>query len=158
MRIAVFPGSFDPFTRGHLDIVTRALPLFDRLHVAVGYNADKRGMFSPGERVKWIADLLSGNPCVVVEAFEGLTVDYCKRVEANYIIRGVRNTLDFEYEKTFDHMNKMLEPAIETVFFITNPAHAAVSSSALRDLIKNGRDVSEFVPFDIREKIQDKAR
>jgi pantetheine-phosphate adenylyltransferase len=123
--------------------------LFDKLIIAVGYNSDKKGLTDPETRVTTIRALFATHHNVSVEKYEGLTIDFCHHVGARYIVRGIRNTIDFEYEKSFDHMNKMLDSGIETLFFISSPTHAAVSSSALRDLIRNNHDISEFIPYDI---------
>ena len=149
MKVAVFPGSFDPFTRGHHDIVLRSLPLFDKIYIAVGFNSEKKGMFDPDKRIAWIKQLYANESKIIVDKYEGLTVDYCLSRGAKYLIRGLRNTIDFEYEKTIAHMNNHLEKDIETIFLMTKTEFSAVSSSALRDLIKNKRDVSEFIPFEI---------
>jgi len=148
-KIAVFPGSFDPYTRGHHDIVQRALPLFDRVIVAIGINNEKRGMFPVEQRVAWIEALYKDENRVETCTYEGLTVDFCRERGARFIIRGVRNTIDFEYEKTIAQMNSSIGKGIETVLLFSNPLLAQVSSTVIRDLVKNGYDVSEFIPYDI---------
>ncbi len=150
MRIAIFPGSFDPITKGHLDIIERSLPLFDRVIVAVGYNSTKAsGFFEVSERVQQIKTATQQLNQVTVETYEGLTIDFCKKIGASTIIRGLRNTLDFEFEKSIAQMNKKMNPAIETVFLFTDPELAAINSSIVRDIIRNGGNPNQFLPFDI---------
>ncbi len=150
MRIAIFPGSFDPITKGHLDIIERSLPLFDRVIVAVGYNSTKAsGLFEVSERVKQIKSATQQLDQVSVDTYEGLTIDFCKKIGASTIIRGLRNTADFEFEKSIAQMNKKMNPAIETVFLFTDPELAAINSSIVRDIIRNGGNPNQFLPFDI---------
>lgn len=145
MRTAVFPGSFDPFTTGHKDIADRALKVFDTLVIAVGYNINKPGMVSIDDRVKQIADLYDGNPKVKVEAYAGLTVDFAKKHNAGFIVRGLREVKDFEYERNLADTNAAISD-IETVFLIARPDLGFVSSSMVRELIANGYDASRFLP------------
>lgn len=145
-KVAVFPGSFDPITRGHEDIVLRAIPLFDEIIVALGVNTSKQTLFSAEQRMKWIEDTFAHLPTVRCIAFEGLTVNFCKEKEANYLLRGLRNGGDFEYERTIAHMNKALWNDLETVLLFTDQKFASLHSTVIRELIKNKGDVSQFVP------------
>ena len=152
MKIAIFPGSFDPFTRGHEAIVTQALTLFDKVVVAVGENIGKNSLLTPEERVALIRQLYAAEPRVEVTAYSTLTGDLAREVGATAIVRGVRNTIDFEYERTMAQTNKRLFPEIETVILLT-PAHLYdVSSSAVRELLAFGRDVSEMLPEGVEIK------
>lgn len=145
MKIAVFPGSFDPFTTGHKDIADRALHIFDRLVIGVGYNPGKPGLMSVEERVDNIAALYSDNLNVDVEAYSGLTVDFAKRHNSRYIVRGLREVKDFEYERNLADTNSAISD-IETVFLIARPDLGFVSSSMVRELLANGYDASRFIP------------
>jgi pantetheine-phosphate adenylyltransferase len=146
MRIAVFPGSFDPITKGHLDIAKRALPLFDKIIIAVGENASKNYMFPLEQRVAWIEKTFSDEPKVVADSYSGLTTEYCKQQGAHFILRGLRNPADFEFEKAVAQANRKLYPDIETVFLLTASGLSFISSSIARDVIRNGGDYSHFVP------------
>lgn len=146
MRIALFPGTFDPVTFGHIDIIDRALPLFDRLYIGIGVNVNKVPMFSPEQRADWIEELYKNETKVSAVTYEGLTVECCKRVNANYIVRGIRYVNDFEYEKAIADMNRSLDEEIETVFLTCLPKYTSVASTLVRDVIRNGGDVSQFVP------------
>ncbi len=145
MKIAVFPGSFDPFTIGHASIVARALPLFDKVVVGVGVNESKRPLYPTEARVKFIRELYKGEARIQVESYDDLTIDLARRVGAGFIVRGLRSVKDFEYERDVAAMNKRLG-GVETVLLLTEPQHAAISSSVVRELIKYGRDVSDFLP------------
>jgi pantetheine-phosphate adenylyltransferase len=145
-KIAVFPGSFAPFTIGHESIVNRALPLFDEVIIAVGSNSQKQEYFSLSERVQWIEDVFQKESKVSVRKYEGLTVDFCEKVGAQYILRGLRNSSDFKYEKGIAQMNRSMEGKIDTIFIITEPSVSHISSTLVRDIVKNGGDVSQFVP------------
>jgi pantetheine-phosphate adenylyltransferase len=151
-KIAVFPGSFDPITRGHDSVVRRALPLFDRIILAIGDNPDKKPYFPIEKRISWLESLYKDVSQIKVVVYSGLTVDFCKMNEAKYILRGLRTSADFEFERTIGLMNKALYDEIETVFLLCDPSYAALSSSIVRDIIKNGGDVSNFVPegIDVR--------
>tara|TARA_B100000678_G_scaffold218362_1_gene185739 strand:+ start:20 stop:478 length:459 start_codon:yes stop_codon:yes gene_type:complete len=148
-KIAVFPGSFSPFSLGHKAVVDSALPLFDKVIIAVGNNPEKNQYFSIKKRLKWINDVYKNMPNISVERYEGLTVDFCKTVNANFIVRGLRDSHDFKFEKNIAQMNKKLNAEIETIFIITPPDLSHISSTILRDIIKNGGDISTFIPKEI---------
>lgn len=146
MKIAVFPGSFDPVTLGHYDIVTRALPLFDKVIVAVGENATKKYMFPLEQRLAWIKETFRNEPKVEADSYSGLTVKYCREKGANFILRGLRNPADFEFEKAVAQTNRKLEPQLETIFLLTSSGLSSISSSIVRDVIRHGGDYHQFVP------------
>ena len=146
MRVALFPGTFDPVTFGHLDIIDRALPLYDMLYIGIGINANKEPMFSAETRVQWLNKIFEKEPKVEAIIYEGLTVECCKKVGANYILRGIRYVNDFEYEKAIADMNRTLDENIETIFLTCLPKYTSVASTLVRDVIRNGGDVSQFVP------------
>ena len=148
-KIVIFPGSFSPFTIGHQSIVDRALPLFDKIVISIGINSEKPQYFSIDERMQWIKDVYNNNPKIDVKQYKGLTVDFCKKENANYILRGLRDSHDFKFEKKIAHMNKELNPNIETILMITPSEISHISSSIIRDIIKNGGDVSKFIPKEI---------
>ena len=148
-KFAIFPGSFAPFSVGHQSIVDRALPLFDKIVIAIGKNSEKNQYFSVEQRLKWIRAIYRKNTKIEVKKYEGLTVDFCKKEKANYILRGLRNSQDFNFERNIAQMNKELNSNIETVFIITPPELSHISSSIIRDIIKNGGDVKKFVPKEI---------
>jgi pantetheine-phosphate adenylyltransferase len=145
-RIAVFPGSFDPITRGHEDIIIRALALFDKIIVAVGENAEKKTIFPLDKRVEWIRAAFSEESRVIVEKYSGLTVEFCRERKIRFILRGLRTSADFEFERTIGQVNKRLDPSIETIFLLTAPEYTALNSSIVRDILKHGGDASQFVP------------
>ena len=151
MKRAIFPGSFDPITLGHYDIIKRSVSLFDEVIVAIGINADKAYMFSLEERIKFIEDAFKDEPKIKVTSYEGLTVDYCKSVNADFILRGLRNPADFEFEKAIAHTNRDLAP-IETVFLLTAASTSYISSSIVRDVIRNHGDYTKLVPDSVRLK------
>lgn len=146
IKRAVFPGSFDPITRGHENIIRRALPLFDEIIVAVGLNIEKKGYFAVEDRLTWIKNVFADSSKIKVESYSGLTVDYCREVKASFILRGLRTSADFEFERTVGQVNKKLYPAIETIFLLTMPEFTSINSSIVRDVYKNGGDVSLFIP------------
>ena len=152
-KIAVFPGSFDPITRGHESIIHRALPVFDEIIIALGENLEKKSYFPLESRLKWLQLVFHNEPKVRIVTYSGLTVDLCAKMEAGYILRGLRTSADFEFERTIGLMNKAISPAIETVFFLSAPEFAALSSSVVRDILRNGGDVSKFVPEAISEEV-----
>ena len=145
-KIAVFPGSFDPLTLGHESIVRRALDLFDEIIIAVGANALKKSFYSLEIRKEIITKVFQNEPRVRIAHYEGLTVDYCKRNGAGYILRGLRTSADFEFERAIAQVNKVLSTGIETVFLLTIPEHSHINSSIVRDIIRSGGDASMFVP------------
>lgn len=147
MKIAVFPGSFDPVTNGHVDIVRRALPAFDEIIVAIGNNTEKKYYYPLGKRKQWIEEVFSAEKKIRVISYEGLTVDFCRKHNAAYILRGLRSSADFEYERMIAGTNLVMAPDIETVFLIAAPAHASLSSTIIREIAKNRGDISAFVPF-----------
>ncbi len=145
-RRAVFPGSFDPITRGHENILRRAAGLFDEVVVAIGINHDKKSMFPLEQRMAWCEDTFADLPNVRVASFEGLTAHFCAEIQAGWLIRGVRNGGDFEYERTIAQMTKYLDDELETMILFTDPEHAPISSSVVRDIVHHGGDVARFVP------------
>lgn len=150
-RIAVFPGSFDPITLGHFDIVERAVPLFDKIIVAIGHNAEKKYMFTLEQRRNWLEESLRNFSNVEVDVYQGLTVDYCKTKNARFILRGLRNPADFEFEKAIAHTNRAItNRGIETVFLLTSSGKSYISSSIVRDVMRNGGDYSLLVPPEVR--------
>lgn len=155
-RIALFPGTFDPITIGHLDIIDRALPLFDKLVIGIGRNINKTPMFSDEQRIKWIQDIYKDNPKVSAVLYEGLTVTCCQKVGANFIVRGIRYVNDFEYEKAIADMNRSLDNNIETVFLTCLPQYTSVASTLVRDVLKNGGDVMKFLPDVVARSLQQK--
>ena len=146
MRRAVFPGSFDPITLGHENIIRRAIPMFDEIVIAIGVNGSKKSMFTLDQRIEMLTRVFSNAPSVNVETFSGLTVRFCEKVNAEWMLRGVRNGADFEYERTIAQMTKKLNPSLETVILFTDPEFAPISSTVVRDILANGGDVSSFVP------------
>ena len=152
-RICLFPGTFDPLTLGHTDIIDRALPLFDKLVIGIGRNSNKKPMFSEKQRLKWVREIYKNNPKVEALAYDGLTVDCCKSVGANFILRGIRYVNDFEYEKAIADMNRSIEPEIETIFLTCLPQFTSVASTLVRDVLRNGGDVSQFLPEVVKRSI-----
>ncbi len=146
MKIAVFPGSFDPITNGHIDLVRRFVPLFDEIIVAVGINSAKKGLFPPEQRLEWLEKVFNDDPKIKVDSFEGLTVNYCKKEKAQYLVRGLRNASDFDYEKTISQLNNIIGDNVETLFFISKPEYSHISSTIVREIIKGKGDISTFVP------------
>lgn len=151
MKRAIFPGSFDPLTLGHYDIIKRGITLFDEIIVAIGVNADKKYMFSLEERTHFIEKAFANQPKVKVMTYEGLTVDFCKEIEAEFILRGLRNPADFEFEKAIAHTNRHLS-TIETVFLLTSARTSFIASSIVRDVIRNNGDYTKLVPNSVRVK------
>lgn len=152
-RIALFPGTFDPITIGHLDIINRSISLFDKLFIGIGRNANKRAMFSEEQRLTWIREIFKGETKVEAVVYEGLTVDCCKRINANFILRGIRYVNDFEYEKAIADMNRSLSPDIETIFLTCLPQYTSVASTLVRDVIGNGGDATSFLPGPVAETL-----
>jgi len=151
MKKAVFPGSFDPITLGHVDVIERALPLFDEVIIAIGVNAEKNYMFSIEDRVKFIEKAFEEKEKIKVKTYKGLTVDYCKEINADFILRGLRNPADFEFEKAIAQTNRNLS-GIETVFLLTSAQTSYISSSIVRDVMRNGGDASSLVPKSVPSK------
>lgn len=151
-KVAVFPGSFDPFTVGHEGIVRRALGIFDEIIIAVGANALKKSYYSVETRKKMISTVFRGEPRIRVDHYEGLTVDYCKKNGAGYILRGLRTAADFEFERAIAQVNKAMISDIESVFLLTIPEHTPINSTIVRDIIRSGGDASRFVPASINLK------
>lgn len=145
-RLCLFPGTFDPVTLGHVDIINRALPLFDRIIVGIGKNTTKAPMFSAEQRLGWIKEIYKNEPRVEGAIYEGLTVEFCKKVNAKFILRGIRYVSDFEYEKTIADANRTLDNTIETIFLTGEPKYTSVASTIVRDIIRNGGDASHFLP------------
>ena len=145
-NIAVFPGSFDPITKGHENIVRRALPLFDQIIVAVGRNVEKKSLFSIEQRMDFIQKTFADTPHVIVETYDGLTVEFCKKHQAKFLLRGLRNFVDFEFERNIAMINKELLPNLETVFMFTEPEYSHISSTVVRDVMQHGGDVAKFLP------------
>jgi pantetheine-phosphate adenylyltransferase len=151
-KIAVFPGSFDPITIGHEAIVRRALSLFDEIIIAIGANALKKNFYSLATRKELITRVFKDEPRIRVDHYEGLTVDFCKRNNAGYLIRGLRTAADFEFERAIAQVNRVLAPDVETVFLLTVPEHSHINSTIVRDIIRSGGDASRFVPAAINLK------
>ena len=145
-RIAVFPGSFDPITKGHESVVRRAIPLFDKIIIAIGTNSSKQYMFDLEQRKSWIESTFKDTPSVEITTFTGLTVEFCKNQNANFILRGLRSYSDFDYEFAIAQVNKSLEKNIETIFLLTAPEFSAISSTIVRDVIRNNGKVAQFLP------------
>ncbi|HVB04242.1 MAG TPA: pantetheine-phosphate adenylyltransferase [Chitinophagaceae bacterium] len=145
-RICLFPGTFDPVTNGHVDIISRALDLFDELNIGVGVNSGKTAMFTVEQRVNWFKSIYKEEPKVKVYAYSGLTVEFCNRLDARFILRGIRYVSDFEYEKSIADMNRQLDHGIETIFLTCSPRYSTIASTLVRDVILNGGDASRFLP------------
>jgi pantetheine-phosphate adenylyltransferase len=146
MRICLFPGTFDPITLGHVDIVNRALPLFDKIIIGIGLNTSKAPMFSSEQRLLWISEIFQNEPKVQGASYEGLTVKFCQEIKAHFILRGIRYVSDFEYEKTIADANRTLDNRIETIFLTGEPKYTSVASTIVRDIIRNNGDASPFIP------------
>jgi len=153
MKIAVFPGSFDPITTGHVDLVKRALPLFDKIYIAIGVNSQKKYLYDLETRLRWIKETFVHEDKVVVDSFEKLTAHYCQRIGARYLLRGLRNASDFDYEKTISQLNDIVGGGLETVFLISRPAYSHISSTIVREIIKGGGDASSFLPAAVLKDI-----
>jgi len=151
-KIAVFPGSFDPFTVGHENIVLRGLGLFDKIIVAIGVHSTKQPLLRIEARVEMVNWIFSTNDQVNADFFEGLTVDYCKKVKATHMLRGIRTAADFEYERAIAQINKLMLPSVESIFLLTTPEHTPVNSTIIRDIIRNGGDASQFLPEGVNIK------
>lgn len=150
IKKCLFPGTFDPITKGHLDILYRALPLFDEIVIGIGVNSSKKPMFPLEQRVAWIEEIFKDKPQISVASYEGLTVDFCNEINARFILRGIRFVSDFEYEKAIADMNRMLQPQIETYFLTSSPEFATVSSTLVRDVIRNEGNAKLFLPKEVK--------
>lgn len=152
-KIAVFPGTFDPVTIGHTNIIKRGEHLFDKIYIAIGINHKKKTYFDLETRTNWLQKLYKGNDKIIIESYEGLTVDFCKKINANFILRGLRSMEDFEYEKRIALVNKQLSPQVESVFLFSSPEFGAVSSSFVREILSCSGDITTFVPQELFEDI-----
>ena len=153
VRNCLFPGTFDPVTLGHTDIIDRALPLFDTLTIGIGRNSNKVPMYSEEQRIEWLRKIYAGEPKIHVLAYDGLTVNCCKMIGANFILRGIRYVNDFEYEKAIADMNRSLAENVETIFLTCLPKYTSVASTLIRDVIRNGGDVAQFLPAVVKKSI-----
>ncbi len=152
-RICLFPGTFDPVTLGHTDIINRALPLFDKIYVGIGINSSKSPMFSAEQRMQWFSEIYKDEPKVQSVVYDGLTVNYCRSIKANFILRGIRYVSDFEYEKTIADANRTLDKHIETIFLTGEPKYTSVASTIVRDILRNGGDASPFLPDAVNQTL-----
>lgn len=145
-RIALFPGSFDPITNAHLDVINRAVPLFDEIHVAIGLNSSKTPFFTFEQRLEILQEIFKNQPKIIVETYTGLTVERCKKIKAKYILRGIRNAADFDFENAIAQNNLQLAPDIETILLLSSPGYGHISSTIVRDILKNKGDIQHLVP------------
>jgi pantetheine-phosphate adenylyltransferase len=146
MKIALFPGSFDPITKAHVDILKRSISLFDKVVIGIGLNSSKPSFLSSDVRKSMLEAVFAHEPRVEVMVYEGLTVEFCKKINASYMIRGIRTVSDFEYEKAIAQMNHALSPDIESIFIVSKPGYSSISSTIVRDILRNNGDVSQFIP------------
>jgi pantetheine-phosphate adenylyltransferase len=146
MKIALFPGSFDPITKAHVDILKRSLSLFDKIYVGIGENSSKKSFLSIEKRIEMVKAIFIDEPKVIVISYDGLTVNFCEKIGASHMIRGIRTVSDFEYEKAIAQMNHALIPNIESIFIVSKPGYSSISSTIVRDILRYGGDVSQFVP------------
>jgi pantetheine-phosphate adenylyltransferase len=146
MNIALFPGSFDPVTKAHVDIVKRSVGLFSKVYIGIGVNSNKSSLLSIETREKMLRAVFENDPRIHVIAYEGLTVNFCKSIGANYMIRGIRTVSDFEYEKAIAQMNHALEPEIESIFIVSKPGYSSISSTIVREIMRHNGDVAQFIP------------
>jgi pantetheine-phosphate adenylyltransferase len=153
MKIALFPGSFDPVTKAHVDILKRSISLFDKVVIGIGLNSTKQALLPIEARKKMLEAVFSDEPKVEIQTYSGLTVDFCKEIGANYMIRGIRTVSDFEYEKAIAQMNHALVPEIESIFIVSKPGYSSISSTIVRDILRNKGDISQFVPKEVLEFI-----
>jgi len=156
-RICLFPGTFDPVTLGHIDIINRSLGLFDKVYIGIGKNSNKAPMFSAEKRLQWIQEIYKNEQKFDGLIYEGLTVECCKKIGAKFILRGIRYVNDFEYEKAIADMNRSLDSSIETIFLTCLPQFTSVASTLVRDVIRNGGDVSQFLPKEVLTTIKEEA-
>jgi pantetheine-phosphate adenylyltransferase len=153
MKIALFPGSFDPVTKAHVDILKRSISLFDKVVIGIGINSTKQALLPIEARKKMLEAVFADEPKVDIQTYSGLTVDFCKEIGANYMIRGIRTVSDFEYEKAIAQMNHALVPEIESIFIVSKPGYSSISSTIVRDILRNKGDISQFVPKEVLEFI-----
>lgn len=153
-KIAVFPGSFDPITKGHADVVLRSLPLFDEIIIAIGVNSQKQSLFTLDQRMDWIREVFKNEKKIKVESYEGLTVNFCEKKKAKYLLRGIRSAADFEYEKTIAHLNNDMLPGLETILMLSKPELSSVSSTIVREIIRGKGKVAKFVPKEIAKNFK----
>ena len=146
MKIALFPGSFDPVTKAHVDIVKRSVSLFDKVYIGIGVNSTKKGLLTVAKREDMLRAVFAHDDRIYIIAYEGLTVNFCKSIGADYMIRGIRTVSDFEYEKAIAQMNHALEPEIESIFIVSKPGYSSISSSIVREIIRYNGDVTQFIP------------
>lgn len=158
MKRALFPGSFDPFTKGHADIVNRALPLFDEIVIAFGTNSTKQRFISIEDMKECLMKIYKNQPKIKIRTYSGLTVDFCKAENISFIVRGLRNSVDFEYERSIAHLNKSMDNDLETIFLATTPENSSVSSTIVREIVKFSGDASQFVPVEINEYLNQKKK
>lgn len=151
MKTALFPGSFDPITIAHVDILKRALPLFDKIVVGIGLNSSKQNFLSAEKREEMVRTIFAGNNKVEVQLYEGLTVDFCRKIDAKYMVRGIRSASDFEYERAIAQINQTMMPDVETILLLSKPEYSAISSTIVRDILRNNGNVSPFVPKEVIE-------
>ena len=146
MKIALFPGSFDPVTKAHVDIVKRSVNLFDKIYIGIGANSSKQGLLSVAKREEMLRAVFEMEPKIHIVAYEGLTVDFCKSIGAQFMIRGIRTVSDFEYEKAIAQMNHTMAPDIESIFIVSKPGYSSISSTIVREIMRHNGDVSQFIP------------
>ena len=152
-RICLFPGTFDPLTLGHVDIINRSVQLFDKIIVGIGINATKTPMFSTEQRLQWLKEIFKNEPKVEGAVYEGLTVNFCREIGAKFILRGIRYVSDFEYEKTIADANRTLDNSIETIFLTGEPKYTSVASTIVRDIIRNNGDATQFLPPEVAKSL-----
>lgn len=157
-KIAIFPGSFDPITNGHINLVERSIPLFEKIIIGVGANSQKQSMFSLELRIKWLTEIFAGQPNVEVESYNGLTIDFCKNKNAVILLRGLRSSGDFEFEKSIALINRSLAPEVETIFLLSIPEYAHISSTIVRELIKHQGKIDHLVPACVINDMQQQFR
>jgi pantetheine-phosphate adenylyltransferase len=146
MKVALFPGSFDPVTKAHVDIIKRSIGLFDKLYIGIGDNSSKKGLLSVAQREKMLRAVFENQPRIHVIAYEGLTIEFCRSIGAEYMIRGIRTVSDFEYEKAIAQMNHVLAPEIESIFIVSKPGYSSISSTIVREILRYNGDVTAFIP------------
>lgn len=146
MKIALFPGSFDPITIAHVDILKRSLPLFDKIVVGIGLNSSKQGFLPADTREEIVRAVFANDAKIEIQTYQGLTVDFCRKIKATYMVRGIRSVADFEYERAIAQINQTMMPEVETIFILSKPEYSAISSTIVRDILRNGGDVSSFLP------------